>query len=346
MHKLAILALIILLVGCEAQEIETIKIGAILPLTGPASAIGEGMRETFEWKLEELNSEGKQIDFLIEDSQSDPKQAVTAFKNLAEVKNTKIIFTVISSVGMTLKPLAEEKQILLWADITHPLATKNSSFILRHANTVEEDSRVLIEHIKRQGFRKVGIIHQQDDWGQAMNTWLVGLLRKEGVETTIEAINHKESDFRTQISKTIQEKPDAIIFVAFGSAAGILVKQTKEAGFEGTLYSSIGFVLTPDAQKIAGDFAKGMFYTTYYPNEQFEKDYRARFEKPPSLFGFASYTDLELLLYAIEQTKSTEPDKIVKFIKSLKEFKGKYETVTITPSGDIVIPTMIKVWGE
>lgn len=346
MLKIAVTALILtILLSCVHETTSAVRIGAILPLTGPASAIGEGMRETLEWKLDELKAEGKDIEFLIEDSQSDPKQAVTAFKSIVEIKNTEIVFTVLSSVGLALKPLAEEKQILLWADITHPETTKNSQFVLRHANTVEKDSFLLVEHIKNKSFSKISIIHQQDDWGQAMSDEILGLLKQSNIEAENIAIDHKESDFRTPLFKAIQKKSEAIIFIAVGPAAGLLIKQAKELNFEGAVYSSVGFILTPDAQKIAGDFAKGTFYTTYLSNEEFDKDYRARFGKQPSISGFVSYTDIELLFYAIDQIQSTEPEHIIKFVKSLKEFKGKYETVTISSSGDITVPTVIRVWG-
>jgi ABC-type branched-subunit amino acid transport system substrate-binding protein len=76
----------------EKEPIKTIKIGAILPLTGVASSLGEIMREGLEWKVEELKKDGVPIELYIEDFQSDPKQAVSAFYRLVNEKGLKIIF--------------------------------------------------------------------------------------------------------------------------------------------------------------------------------------------------------------------------------------------------------------
>ncbi len=323
---------------------EPIKIGAILPLTGPGSNLGIALKEGLEWKIEELKNQGEQIEFLIEDSQSNPKEAVSSFNKLVNINKVRIIFTILSSSGMSLKPLAEKNKVLLWADVTHPEMTKNSNYILRHSNTADNDAKGISEHIIQQGFKKIGILYQMDEWGIAFNNLLINKLTKNNIKVDSEAIDHKASDFRTEISKIKNKKPDGIVLIAFGPASGILIKQIKELNYKGLLYSSIGFILTPDAQNIAKDYSKGMYYQTYEENFKFISDYKKRFQKEPSLISLLGYTDIELLYFAISQTKSTEPEKIIKYIKELKEFQGKYEKVFIEPTGDIIIPTIIKIW--
>jgi branched-chain amino acid transport system substrate-binding protein len=325
---------------------EPIKIGAILPLTGIASSLGEIMREGLEWKIEELKKDGVPIELYIEDFQSDPKQAVSAFYRLVNEKGLKIIFSITSAAGMALKPLAEENKVLLWVDNAHPDQTKNSNYILRHSNIAENDAIILGNFIKQKGgYKKIGFIYTQEEWGVSWNQHFSNFVKKElNAEIISEAIDPKQSDFRTTLTKVINKKPDAVVLVAFGPAAGLLIKQLKELNYTGDLYSSNGFVLTPDAIKIAGDAAKGMYYLAYEENVQFKQDYKSKFNKEPSIVGFIGYTDIELLYYAIQQAKSTDPEKIIKFIKSLNEFQGKYEKIKINPTGDILIFTKVKVW--
>jgi branched-chain amino acid transport system substrate-binding protein len=324
---------------------EPIKIGAILPLTGRAASIGEIMREGLEWKVEELKQQGVPIELYIEDFQSDPKQAVSAFYRLVNEKGLKIIFSITSAAGMALKPLAEENKVLLWVDNAHPDQTKNSNYILRHSNTADNDAIVLGNFMRQKSYKKIGFIYQQDEWGVTWNQHFSDFVKKElNAEIISEAIDPKQTDFRTTLTKVINKKPDAVVLVAFGPAAGLLIKQLKELNYIGDLYSSNGFILTPDAIKIAGELAKGMYYLTYEENDQFKQDYKTKFNKEPSIIGFMGYTDMELLYYAIQQTNSTDPEKIIKFIKSLNEFQGKYEKIKINPTGDILMFTKVKVW--
>lgn len=234
---------------------------------------------------------------------------------------------------------------LLWAWSAHPEQTKNSNYILRHDINAARDAEVLADHIIKQGFKKVGILYQKDEWGVASNQVLSDLLKAENIEVYSEAIDHKASDFRTPILKIKAQNPEAIVFIALGPAAGLLIKQTKEQQYNGALYSSMGFIATPDALKIVDESQlKGMYYLTDVPNKLFENDYRARFNKQPSALSYEAYTDMELLFYAIDKTGTTKPEEIIKFIKGMKEFEGKYEKVPIQPTGDIITPTIIKVW--
>jgi len=341
---IVIIIIVAVVVFYKPKPKETIKIGVIVPLTGPGASIGTTLKEALEWKIEELKAQGVPIELYIEDSQSDVKQAVSAFQNLVNVKGVGLIFTITSSAGLALKPLAEENKVLVWADTTHPNQTRDSHYVLRHSNIVEKDVAVIGDFIKQKSYKRIGLIYQQDDWGVAWNQYFIDFAKNSNIEVISEAVNPKDSDFRTTITKVKAKDPDAIFLVALGPAAGLLIKQAKELEYKGDLYSSNGFILTPDAVKIAGDFAKGMYYLTYEENAQFKKDYQKKLNKEPSILGFVGYTDIELLYYAIKQTKSSDPEKIINFIKGVKEFQGKYERVEINSTGDIILSTQVKIW--
>ena len=71
---------------------ETIKIGAILPLTGKASNLGEDMRQAINLALEEINRQrDRKIEVIYEDEKCDPKEAVSGYKNLVSIHGVKII---------------------------------------------------------------------------------------------------------------------------------------------------------------------------------------------------------------------------------------------------------------
>lgn len=71
------------------QKKETIKIGAILPLSGASSQVGEAQRDGLRLAVDEINTwegiNGKKIELLIEDSKTDKvsaKDEVTPFMQL------------------------------------------------------------------------------------------------------------------------------------------------------------------------------------------------------------------------------------------------------------------------
>jgi len=323
---------------------QPIRVGAILPMTGPVAGLGEALRVGYTWKIEELNDEGKNISFYLQDSQSNVKDAMAAFIKLVDMDKVPIIFTTLSDVSMTLRPVAERKSILLWADAVHPLLTKNGKFILRHSNTPDKDAEVLGNKIIQLGRKKTGILYQNDDWGSVASTFLGDKLKTNGVESISMAIDNGAFDFRVLISKLINQKIDSLIIIVAGSPSGIIIKQARELGFKGDIVSSLGIVLTPDSQQLAGKYLKGTYYQTYDESPLFMIDYRSKFNKEPAVFTLIGYTDMELLMTAIEQMSTIDPAQIVRYVKGLGSFKGKYETVEITSDGDIIVPTVIKQW--
>lgn len=65
---------------------DTIKIGAILPMTGPAAVFGKKFQEAYTMAIEEINAQGgvkgKKLELLIEDSQEQPQLGTTAAEKL------------------------------------------------------------------------------------------------------------------------------------------------------------------------------------------------------------------------------------------------------------------------
>ena len=85
---------------------EVIKIGAILPLTGVESRVGELSKNGLIMAEQEINArggiQGKDIKVIIEDFQSETKKAVTSYNYLKSVHKIPVILTIGSPVAMSL----------------------------------------------------------------------------------------------------------------------------------------------------------------------------------------------------------------------------------------------------
>ncbi len=333
----------------QATTKEPIKIGGIYGLTGPLAGLGEQFKDGAIFAVEEINNEGgikgKKLSLILEDDQSDVKTAVSAFSKLADVERVKFFSSFGSAVSLALKPLAEEKKVILFADAAHPKLTENANFILRHSNIADSDAKVLVEEAKKKNPKNVGIIYLNDDWGLVFNQEFRRLLldSNPAIQLTSESYLPAATDFRTQLTKILANKPDMVIVASFGPASGLIIKQLKELGYEGDIFVNIGFSLTPDAQKIAGEAAKGIYYQTMEGFSTFDSAYMQKYGKKPALFAAYVYTDFEILKYAIEKV-GEDPEKVANFIRTLSRFQGTYEQVEITPQGDMIINTKIKIW--
>ncbi len=324
-----------------------IQIGAIMALTGSSADQGNAILNGMKWKIDELNQSGSDYKLLSEDSKTDVKEGVSAFNKLVTIEGVRLIFSHLSGISLAVKPLAEQNKVLQWAYSAYPEVTNDSSYVLRHAYDSAFDSTALTENIIGRGLKRVYIVYQQEPYGQSFNKNLTKDLTDKGVAVDSVGVDNKSPDFRTELTKAKSFNPDAVVFVIIGNGAGLVVKQIKEIGYKGDIYSSAGFAISPGAIAVAGQALSGMYYQTdqYDPtqNTDFTNEYMRRFGIKAQINAGLGYIDIEILDQAIKQV-GTDPLRIVNYIKSLGSFQGKYQKVNITTDGSIVIPTVIKVW--
>lgn len=114
--KYIVVFLLIILFSCSNNNNNTIKIGAILPLTGDAAQWGKPVQNSTMLAEKEINDAGgideRKIEIRYEDSQADPAKGVSAMQNLVtNYKPMAIIGAVASSVSLAIAPIADRYKV-------------------------------------------------------------------------------------------------------------------------------------------------------------------------------------------------------------------------------------------
>jgi len=333
---LVIFIVIIILAGIWYGEIkkskekgkETIKIGAILPLTGNAAKKGEYEAQGALMAVEEINSQGgikgKKIELLIEDSGTDPKKGISAFRKLVEIDKVSCLIGGLSSVGMPLKDLIEENKIpTIWVS-AHPDFLTGTKYIFRNLPTsaqfVEALSNFIYQEFK---LSKIGILYMNDDYGVSLKDEFEKIF--PGTILFKEQYDKDGKDFRTQIIKAKEKNPEVIFIAGYGTATGILIKQLREMEVDAQLCGPIG-IAQVDTKKSAGLAIKGVIYPEFIDNskeevKKFKEKYMAKYGQEPGVDSFLGYNSIKLLAYAIEKS-GLDPDLIVDTLSNLRNFKS------------------------
>ena len=91
---------------------ETIKIGVTSPITGAAGNIGVQMRDGMQMAVDEINSRGgingRAIELIIADDESNPEKAKKVFLEIEETHAPLLYISSLSSVSTAVSILAEE----------------------------------------------------------------------------------------------------------------------------------------------------------------------------------------------------------------------------------------------
>lgn len=329
-----------LLVSCgnsekkSVDEKEVIKIGAILPLTGPAALYGEQVRSGQQKALQYLNEnvlDDKKIEILFEDGKGIPRESVNAYMKLRN-QDVRVFNTTTSSVSLALVPKAKSDSVLLFADAAHPnITSQESDLIFRHSNTTNQEAELIIDYLNKSSFEKVAVIYLNDDYGIAASTTLIERLKADSDFELVlaEGYDSETVDLNTLTQKINLANPDITIVISFGQTMGNLVRKIKELRLRTHILASIGFIIT-GADAMAGEAASGIDYVDF----DFQNIQDSGTQEVNS-FEMLGYGTTILLGNAINEVGGN-PQAIAEYIKSLETFDTGAETMTILPTNDIL----------
>jgi len=357
---IAIIIIIVLLaLGYYAftyqAEKETIKIGAILPLTGSAAELGDIKKNGMIIAAEEINEaggiKGKQIRIIFEDSRNDATTGLVAMRKLIDFDKTPVIISAMSGVAMSLTSVANKEKIVLFANAGHPFLSKSGIYVFRNYPSTEIETKPMSDFILEKEPKQLSILVINDDYGIALKESLKNYLRNTSVKIVSEDVFDKnDEDFRSILIKTIEQKPEAIYLGGYGTAIGFVAKQLRELGFNGRILGSSG-LLFPDVVKIAGEALESAVATSpgFNPEssdpyiKNFIDRYKKKFGEAPLDMQDAAmeYDSIKLIAEAIKKGGYSS-DGIREALLSIRSFKGAMGELNVLPTRDIEIPIILK----
>ncbi len=264
---LAVLALAV--IACNGtgggEQSAPFRIGVMESLTGAGETYGTVANQAKLMAVDEINAaggiNGRSLEFVIEDSQCNAKGAVTAYKRLTDVEDVKIILgTSCSSAMLGAAPLAEADGVILFSGLaSNPDIANAGDYIFR---TQISDLQVGIDtgnSLWADGIRNIATITEATDYAEGVRRTTVAQFELRGGEVVAEGRYSSDvTDFRSQLAKLFDADPDALHLAPQSEfAAGTIIKQARELGYEGPIYAETVSVGTT-ALEIAGDAATGM----------------------------------------------------------------------------------------
>ena len=300
---------------------EPFVIGAMDALTGVGESYGNPIQQAKLLAMEEINAaggiDGRMLEIVFEDSKCAAQDAITAYNKLTDVDDVKIILgTTCSGAMLGAAPLAErEEVILLSASATSPDIASAGEFIFRTAINDLQLGIDIGNTMWVDGIRNLATITESTDYAEgARRTSVARFEELGGTVVASEAYATETIDFRSQITKLINENPDAILLTAQGEVSGgTIVKQARELGFEGPMYSEV-VPTQPDALAIAGDAATGLKAVvpdedlSTVAGESFLANFEARFGyvAPLPWFQGSAYDDVYIAAECLRQTRDDQ----------------------------------------
>ena len=260
-----LVVLVMAVAACDGKEDKPLRIGVMESLTGPGETYGNVALQAKQMAVDEINAaggiDGRMIELVVEDSKCSAQDAITAYNKLTDVDGIKIILgTSCSGAMLGAAPLAEKDGVILFSGLaTNPDIAEAGDYIFR---TSMSDAQLGVDTgnlLWADGVRKLVTITEATDYAEGVRRTTVAQFEKRGGEVLGEERYASDvTDFRTQLTKLFGENPDALHIAAQAEfAGGTIVKQARELGYDGPIYSEI-VPVGKTALDIAGDAATGM----------------------------------------------------------------------------------------
>ena len=289
-------------------------------LTGPGETYGTVANQAKQMAQDEINSaggiNGRKLELVVEDSKCSAQDAIAAYNKLTDVDGVKIILgTSCSSAMLGAAPLAEADGVILFSGLaSNPDIANAGDYIFR---TQISDTQVGIDTgnaLWADGIRELATITEATDYAEGVRRTTVAQFEKRGGGVVAEERYASDvTDFRSLLGKLFATNPDALHLAPQSEfAAGAIIKQARELGYEGPIYAETVSVGTT-ALEIAGDAATGMKAITadLDPNnkkaQEVLADFRERYNYVTLPWHLGSaYDDVYIAAECLKQTNDDQ----------------------------------------
>ncbi|HFQ81730.1 MAG TPA: ABC transporter substrate-binding protein [Desulfobacterales bacterium] len=312
---------------------QTLKIGAIIAETGPASFLGQPEAKTLRMLTDEINAKGGvagkfKVELLLKDSGGQKGKAVSFARQLIEEDH---VFAILgpsrSGSTMAIKNICEKnKTILISCASTKKIVDPVAKYVFK---TPQNDSlavRMIYREMKRKGITKIAVVVGGTGFGKMGRMFLNKLAPEYGIKVIInESYSPRATDLSSLVTKLMSHPEiQAVVNWSIVPAQTILARNMRQRKWNVPLYQSHGFGNIKYVQ-IGGPATEGIIFpagrllvadSLNADNPQqavllkYKKDYESKYKEPVSTFGGHAYDAFNILCKAVAQVGTLNEEKV------------------------------------
>jgi branched-chain amino acid transport system substrate-binding protein len=324
-------AVVTLALSGAAFAQETVKIGLILPMTGPFASTGRQIEAAAKLYMQQKGDTvaGKKLQLIVKDDTG----VADVTKRLAQelIVNDKI--SVMAGFGLTplalaSGPLATQGKVpaVVMAAATSTI-TEASPYIVRTSFTAAQATVPLADWAAKNGLKKVVTLVSDYGPGIDVEKAFTEVFTKAGGQVENLRVPLANPDFSPFLQKVADAKPDALLaFVPSGVGAQFM-KQFVERGLDksGIRLLAEGSVTDDDLLNNIGDVALGAITTHHYSvahDSPENKAFVEAFKKAsngtrPNFMAVGGYDGMHLIYEGLKKTNGQGGQALIDAMKGM-----------------------------
>jgi branched-chain amino acid transport system substrate-binding protein len=317
----------------------SILVGCSNSFSGPLAFTGTeivkyGTEIYFNHINERGGIRGRKLNMKSYDDGYDPTKAVENNKRLVEQDG---VFCILSPQGTSpifasLEYLEQQKVPLIFPFQGLPLKGK---LIFTTFTSYPRETEIVVHWlVNRKGFKRIGMIYQDDKYGLTYRDTAVETLKAMGMELVAqESVKRGAIDLSAQMAKLQQADLDVLLVILVPGPGAMAIKEAKKAGWTKTKLISSGPLTDEKFIILAGGEGEGVWGFSLFPDPVHSMkpavvEYRKILEKQvpghvPNRYSLFGYFYAKLFGEAVQRAgKDITREKLIKTMEGIKNWEN------------------------
>jgi len=227
---------------------DTIKVGILGSLTGPAAIWGSGNLAGAVLAFEEANASGgindRKLVWVSEDDETSPPKAIAAYKKLTGQDQGFAVFgPAASAISAAMIPVIKASNVPTFISVpSTPAVTEpmvKNLFRTGPLNDRMQGAAVADYVVEQLAGKRFALIRQSDEYGKrGADSFVERMKQKEITPASHEVFGPADTDFTSQLLKIRETNPDVLVVYGYPSPSAIIIRQAKQLGLAAKIVGS------------------------------------------------------------------------------------------------------------
>jgi branched-chain amino acid transport system substrate-binding protein len=309
-----------LLFGGPARAEDTIKVGVIMPMTGPFASNGAEADAGIKLFLQQHgpSAGGKTVEIILKDDAGVADNAKRIAQELIVNQHVQVLFGFgLTPIALAVAPLATEAKIPMIVTVASTsIIVERSPYIVRTIQTIPQIANIVGEWAAKDGIKTAVTLVSDYAPGHDAEDWFGKAFEKHGGKIVEKLrVPLANPDFSPFLQRAADDAPNALFVFMPTGVGSIFAKQFAERGLDksGVRIVSMSDVMDDDLLNGMGDAVLGIVSGGPYSvahdsseNKAFVAAFRAaNGNRRPNIVAVSAYDGMALLFRALEATKGT-----------------------------------------
>lgn len=320
---ISFISFVVLIGSALAEDVNTFKVGVILPLTGALAEYGMAAKNGIELAVKENPEIFSRVKFVYEDSQYDNYKAISSYQKLKNIDGVSVAYVWGYGPNQALVPIVERDKFPLIAVSAERSVSLDKKYTLRSCYHIEMIADSLLEYLRVNKIKHIGIVKTELAY---MNGLISSMKKKFKSDESIEIVDTYQpgdTDFKPTLAKLRSKKFDALGVFLIGGQISQFYKKSKQLGMNLNTFGTDFFDSMKEVQDSEGAMIGSVFAGPYVDQSflgRYVKDYGNEFQVAWAANSY-EYALLTVKLFGDTKDKLTG-DQILDRYKSSTEEQG------------------------